>query len=166
VMRRDGQKLQFIYTNILLPDSSENQEGSNGFVEFKISPKENIKNGEIIPNKANIVFDFEEPLATNSVQNTIKSSKNGVLNKLLIHPNPAQNLTTIILELSKEKYMDYEKIRAIEVYDIIGKKILFVNYIVGEQSIQLDLSSIKSGVYLVKVINQNGEQFSGKLIKG
>jgi hypothetical protein len=165
VMRRDGQKLQFIYTNILLPDSSENQEGSNGFVEFKISPKKGIKNGQIIPNKANIVFDFEDPLVTNSVQNTIKSSKYGVLNKLVIHPNPAQNLTTIVLELSKQKYMNYEKIRAIEVYDIIGKKILFVNYTVGEQSIQLDVSSIQIGVYLVKVISHNGEQFSGKLLK-
>ena len=165
VMRRDGQNLQFIYTNIFLPDSSENQEGSNGFVEFKISPKEGIKNGEIIPNKASIVFDFEDPLATNRVQNTIKSSKDGVYNKLVIHPNPVQKLTTIVLELSKAKYMDYETISTIEVYDIIGKKIRSVNYTVGEQSIQLDVSRLQSGVYLVKVINQNGEHFSGKLIK-
>ena len=165
VMRRDGQNLQFIYTNIFLPDSSENQEGSNGFVEFKISPKEGIKNGEIIPNKASIVFDFEDPLATNRVQNTIKSSKDGVYNKLVIHPNPVQKLTTIVLELSKAKYMDYETISTIEVYDIIGKKIRYVNYTVGEQSIQLDVSRLQSGVYLVKVINQNGEHFSGKLIK-
>ena len=165
VMRRDGQTLQFVYTNILLPDSSENQEGSNGFVEFKISPKEGIKNGEIIPNRANIVFDFEEPLATNRVQNTIKYSKDGVLNKLVIHPNPAQKLTTIVLELSKAKYLDYETISAIEVYDIIGKQIYSVDYTIGEQSIQLDVSNIENGVYLIKVINQNGEQFSGKLLK-
>ncbi|MFT4525740.1 MAG: hypothetical protein ACI85F_001896, partial [Bacteroidia bacterium] len=165
VMRREGQTIKFIYTNIFLPDSSENQEGSNGFVEFKISPKKGIKNGQIIPNKANIVFDFEDPLATNRVQNIIKYNTDGVLNRLVIYPNPAQNSTTIVLELSKTKYLDYETISTMEVYDIIGNKNHSVNYTIGEQSIQLDLSSIPSGVYIVKVINQNGEQFTGKLLK-
>ncbi|MFT4987065.1 MAG: putative repeat protein (TIGR01451 family), partial [Flavobacteriales bacterium] len=165
VMRREGQTIKFIYTNILLPDSSENQEGSNGFVEFKISPKKGIKNGQIIPNKANIVFDFEDPLATNRVQNIIKYNTDGVLNKLVIYPNPAQNSTTIVLELSKAKYLDYETISTMEVYDIIGNKNHSVNYTIGEQSIQLDVSSLEAGVYIVKVINQNGEQFSGKLLK-
>ncbi|MFT7155717.1 MAG: putative repeat protein (TIGR01451 family) [Parvicella sp.] len=165
VMSRDGQTIQFIYTNIFLPDSSENQEGSNGFVEFKISPKENIKNGQIIPNKASIIFDFEDPLSTNRVQNTIKFSKEGVLNKLVMHPNPAQSLTTIALELSKEKYLDHESISSIEVYDIIGEQVHSLGFTIGEQSIQLDVSTLENGVYLVKVINQNGEQFSGKLIK-
>ncbi|MFT4682145.1 MAG: hypothetical protein ACI9YU_002000, partial [Flavobacteriales bacterium] len=122
-------------------------------------------NGQIIPNKANIVFDFEDPLATNRVQNIIKYNTDGVLNRLVIYPNPAQNSTTIVLELSKTKYLDYETISTMEVYDIIGNKNHSVNYTIGEQSIQLDLSSIPSGVYIVKVINQNGEQFTGKLLK-
>ncbi|MFT5227011.1 MAG: hypothetical protein ACI9EV_000130, partial [Urechidicola sp.] len=165
VTQREGQTIKFIYTNIFLPDSSENQEGSNGFAEFKISPKKGIKNGQIIPNKANIVFDFEDPLTTNRVQNIIKYNTDGVLNRLIIYPNPAQNSTTIVLELSKAKYLDYETISTMEVYDIIGKKNHSVNYTIGEQSIQLDVSSLEAGVYIVKVLNQDGDQFSGKLIK-
>ena len=65
VMERDRQTIQLLFTNVYLPDSSENQEKSNGFIEFKITPKINIENGIIISNKGDIVFDYEEPLATN-----------------------------------------------------------------------------------------------------
>jgi hypothetical protein len=148
-----------------LPDSSQNQEGSNGFIEFKISPRDGINNGTIIPNKADIVFDFEDPLATNRVQNTIKSSKDGVQNSLVIHPNPVNRITNVMLELGKEKYLNYELINTIEVYDIIGKRIHSVAYSIGEQHIQLDCELLAGGTYLVKVINQDGAQFIGKLIK-
>jgi hypothetical protein len=164
-MNRAGQTVQFIFTNIFLPDSSQDQKGSNGFVSFKIRPKANVENGVIIPNKADIVFDFEDPLPTNRVQNTIKYSKSGVQNRLVIYPNPAQEKTHLTLVLSNEKYLDYESISAIEVYDIIGKRVDLVGYSKGEQSIELNCSLLEKGTYLVKVINQNFEQFSGKLIK-
>ena len=70
------------------------------FVEFKINPKENIKHGKVIPNRANIVFYIDEFFTTNTVQNTIKYSKKWVLNKLVIHPNPSQYFTKIIFKLS------------------------------------------------------------------
>ncbi|MBL4669466.1 MAG: VCBS repeat-containing protein [Flavobacteriales bacterium] len=63
-MNRNGQEITFTFTNIYLPDSSQNQKESNGFIEYKITPKSNIDNGTIISNQASIVFDFEEPLAT------------------------------------------------------------------------------------------------------
>lgn len=164
-MQRDGKNIQFTFTNIFLPDSSENQEESNGFIEFKISPKTDINNGEIIPNKANIVFDYEEPLATNRVQNTIKFNKDGIKNKLIIHPNPVQDLTNIILELGKEKYLSYELIKTIKVYDLVGKRVESIAYTIKEQSITLDCSLMSKGAYIVKAINQNGEEFNGKLVK-
>ena len=165
VLKRDGQAVQFIFTNIYLPDSSENLEGSNGFVEFKISPKANIKNGEIIPNEAAIVFDFEEPLATNSVRNTVKFSKEGVQNKLLIHPNPVVDFTNIVLELGREKYLNYERINTLAIYDIVGERVQAIAYRIGEQSISLDCRLLRKGTYLLKVINQDGEPFNGKLMK-
>jgi hypothetical protein len=165
IIKRNGKTMEFIFTNIYLPDSSENQEGSNGFIEFKIRPKSGIKNGDIIANKADIVFDFEDPLATNRVQNTVKFSKEGVSNKLVIQPNPVRDLTTVVLELGKEKYLNYETINTIELYDVIGKRIHSVQYSIGEQSISLDCRLIDQGSYIVKVFNQNGDQFSGKLIK-
>lgn len=165
VMKRNGHTIQFVFTNIYLPDSSQNQEESNGFVEFKISPKNDIQNGSIIPNKADIVFDFEDPLTTNRVQNTIKFNKEGVQNKLIIHPNPVEFQTNLILELGKNKYIDYQLINDIKVYDVIGKRIYSFNYSIGEQSIMLDCSLMAPGTYLVKVVNESGEQYTGKLIK-
>jgi len=164
-MIRDGQTIQFLYTNIYLPDSSQNQEGSNGFVEFKINPRTGVDNGTIIPNKADIVFDFEEPLATNRVQNTIKFSQEGIQNRLLIHPNPVGSIANVMLELGKEKYLTDESIEVIIVYDAIGKQIHSVDYRIGKQSILLDCSFLTGGTYLVKVINQDGTQFMGKLMK-
>jgi uncharacterized repeat protein (TIGR01451 family) len=165
VMQRNGNEIMFTYTNIFLPDSSEDLEGSNGFVEFKISPIQSIKNGEIIPNKADIIFDYEEPLATNRVQNTIKYSKQGVSNRVVINPNPVEDFTNIALELSKDKYINHMTIKQFEVYDIVGRMVESIDYTIGQQNISLNVSELESGIYTINIINQDGEKFGGKLIK-
>ena len=84
---------------------------------------------------------------------------------MIIHPNPVNQNTNIMLELGKEKYLDYESISTIEVYDIIGQHVHSVTYNIGKQSIQLNCELLATGAYMVKVINQDSSQFSGKLIK-
>ena len=53
-----------------LPPNIQNHEGE-GYVKFKIKPKSNIKTGTMIKNVATIIFDWNEPIDTPLVFNTI-----------------------------------------------------------------------------------------------
>ncbi len=57
---------EFLFENILLPDSNVNQAGSNGFVKFSIYPRADAPLETLIENDAAIYFDFNEPVITNT----------------------------------------------------------------------------------------------------
>jgi uncharacterized repeat protein (TIGR01451 family) len=63
--------LKFGFDNIYLPDSNSNETESHGYVVYQISPKIGVSNGSIVNNKAEIYFDYNPAVATNSVFNTL-----------------------------------------------------------------------------------------------
>ena len=63
--------LTFTFDNILLPDSSHDQLGSNGFVQFSVQPKAGLAPQTKIENFADIFFDYNEPVRTNPTLNRI-----------------------------------------------------------------------------------------------
>ncbi|MEO1515893.1 MAG: T9SS type A sorting domain-containing protein [Bacteroidota bacterium] len=67
----DENVIRFAFPNILLPDSSTNLIGSNGFVSFKIQQQPDNAIGTEINNSAAIYFDFNDPIITNETYHTI-----------------------------------------------------------------------------------------------
>ncbi len=63
--------VQFTFYNIMLPDSNINEVASHGFIKFKIRQKPNLPIGTRIYNKADIYFDFNDPIITNETWHTI-----------------------------------------------------------------------------------------------
>lgn len=63
--------LEFRFENILLPDSTTNLEGSNGFVFYDVILSQDLPIGTSIRNTAAIYFDYNEPIITNTTVNTI-----------------------------------------------------------------------------------------------
>ncbi len=61
----------FIFDPIALVDSTTNFELSQGFISFSIMATENIDAGELVQNKAEIIFDKNDPIITNSTLNTV-----------------------------------------------------------------------------------------------
>ena len=85
--------LRLSFPNINLDFKDNNEENSKGFVKFRISPKQNITIGTKVENRAGIVFDFNEPIITNSVQNTfvnaipeVRFSIENIQNVLTVNP--------------------------------------------------------------------------------
>lgn len=66
--------VKFRFNNINLPDSASSPEGSIGYVIFKVSQKPFLFIGSEIRNKVGIYFDFNPPIITNEVLNTISSN--------------------------------------------------------------------------------------------
>ncbi|MEM6262559.1 MAG: T9SS type A sorting domain-containing protein [Bacteroidota bacterium] len=67
----DDKVLVFTFENILLPDSATNFTESQGFVAYSINHKGTLPVGTEITNSAAIYFDFNKPIITNTVLNTI-----------------------------------------------------------------------------------------------
>jgi uncharacterized repeat protein (TIGR01451 family) len=62
--------IKFNYPKIYLPDSTNNEPESHGYVQFKIKSKNTLLPGDVINNKANIYFDFNPPIITNTATAT------------------------------------------------------------------------------------------------
>ncbi|MEM7367814.1 MAG: PKD domain-containing protein [Bacteroidota bacterium] len=65
--------LVFTFANINLPDSASDPTGSQGMVSFSLEHNGTLSLGDQITNSAAIYFDFNEPIITNEVLNTIYS---------------------------------------------------------------------------------------------
>lgn len=69
----DQGTLKFHFPNILLPDSNVNEAASHGFASFRIKPREPLLLGTTIENTANIFFDHNPPVITDSSVLTVTS---------------------------------------------------------------------------------------------
>jgi uncharacterized repeat protein (TIGR01451 family) len=63
--------LTWTFDNINLPDSTRDGVGSNGFARFTVRPLDNLPTGTRIENFADIFFDYNPPVRTNTVFNTL-----------------------------------------------------------------------------------------------
>ncbi len=148
--------ITWTFLNIGLPFEEEDEEGSNGYVEFSISPKANQENEAVIENNADIYFDFNDPIRTNTVFNTI--SDEYFLNKknaqLIVFPNP--NKTFFTLELWTK-----EIIYNTQILNTMGK----IVYNKNESKSLIEINhNWEPGAYLVKVIGEDGKSYSKTII--
>lgn len=62
--------VHFNFPNIFLPDSTTNEPGSHGYIQYRIKPKATAMPGSVIENSASIYFDFNSPVLTNTASTT------------------------------------------------------------------------------------------------
>ncbi len=65
----DRGAASFLFENILLPDSTTNEKESHGFIKFRIDLGDHVRPGDILLNSADIYFDFNERISTNTTSN-------------------------------------------------------------------------------------------------
>lgn len=141
--------LEWTYNNILLPDSTTNESESNGFATFTVFQKPNLQEGIVLRNKADIYFDFNDPIITNETWHTIYDGIFAILGsdeinfnqiKLKAYPNPTNGFLIIEnLDLIESKFYIYSQIGTLVASDKLS----------GEKT-TLNLSSLDSGVYFIK----------------
>ncbi|MEO8770982.1 MAG: T9SS type A sorting domain-containing protein [Ferruginibacter sp.] len=64
-IKRKDNKLQFYFNDIHLPYAAINEQASQGYVVFKIKPKNSVVIGDSLNNRASIYFDFNPAIVTN-----------------------------------------------------------------------------------------------------
>ena len=125
-----GTEIHMVYTFF---DERNPEEKYTFVVDFKYDPNPEEPGEE--PEEPG--EDPEEPGDGEDVSELTSS--------FLIYPNPVNDKLYIETEV---------EVREVEVYDVFGRQQITVN---RQQSSCMDVTSLNSGVYFVKVITDNGE---------
>lgn len=143
--RISGNKVEFIFENINLPFDDAN---NDGYIAFKIKTKPTLVLGDTFSNSANIYFDYNFPITTNTYTTTIAALSNPSFeldNYFNLYPNPTSNDLTIHLKQAIE-------INSIQIYNTIGQ---LVQVQTGNAS-KVDVSNLKTGNYFIKINTSSG----------
>lgn len=145
VTRINGNKVEFIFENINLPfDDATN----DGYVAFKIKTLPSLVVGNTFSNTANIYFDYNFPIITNTATTTIAALNNPSFEfatYFSLYPNPATSELNINLKSAIE-------IISIQIYNTIGQ---LVSVQTGN-ALKVDVSNLKTGNYFIKVNTNEG----------
>jgi uncharacterized repeat protein (TIGR01451 family) len=154
--------LTWTFPNIKLVDSTTNEPGSHGLIQFSIRPKNGMALGTRLENFADIYFDFNDPIRTNTTVNTIwvPTLDPGVLDTvfvtevkkviterdLSIYPNPTKGKVNILTTSPATAY----------VFNSNG--VLVIRRNLETSTNEIDLTSLSKGLYLIRLDAENGKQ--------
>lgn len=146
-------QVEFIFEDINLPfDDATN----DGYVVFKIKTKSTLVVGNSISNLANIYFDYNFPIVTNTATSTFQvlgSNEFDSNNALTLYPIPVKDNLNF-------SFKNNEITSSISIYNLLGQLIQTVT----NPSNSIDVSNLQSGSYLIKVTTDKGIS-SGKFVK-
>ncbi|MEM1323594.1 MAG: T9SS type A sorting domain-containing protein, partial [Bacteroidota bacterium] len=155
-----GNILEFTFNDIMLPDSFVNEPASNGFVIFDIQMRPDLAYGTTVSNTAAIYFDFNAPIITNTVVNTLKMpvSTREVAESdipLTLMPNPHRGQGQLRYQLERR-----EQVR-IRLFDVKGRLVEvlqdFTEQGPGLHQLPLDIRAKAAGVYFLHLETANGQ---------
>ena len=143
--------VRFEHEGINLPDSGSNFAGSQGFVRFRVRPFTNLPNGTLAENTADIHFDYNPPIVTNTVFNTLTGSiVNGVAEVIVpdqvlsIVPNPVQDQAIITVDASFDGAAD------LHLTDAAGRLVRRWKVRSNEQ-VLVNMSGTPAGMYALQL---------------
>ncbi len=163
----NGNVLEVLYENIMLPDSFVNEPGSNGFFVYDIEVKRNLDPLTEIKNRAGIYFDFNEPIITNTTLNTIEEivSIPEVVDPIAFELTPNPTSGNIQLQFAIES----SEVISISLIDLLGENIAVLQGASqmpsGKYSLSFNIGDLAQGVYFVNIRGENGRLSSRKLVK-
>lgn len=143
----DGRVLSFTFDHIMLPDSNSNEAGSHGFAQFSIEPMP-MSPGNSVENFADIFFDFNPPIRTNTSVVTaplLTAVNEGQPSQLMIMPNPGTDHFTLTLPSGQH---------TIFIFDAKGQ-LVFEQRTTQERPM-IDTSTLRPGLFLVRILHASG----------
>ena len=160
LLTRTGSYLVWDFVDIQLPVSIPNTLLGKGFITFKVKLKPGFAVGDIIPNEANIFFDTNPAITTNSF-NTVFTPTLGtstfINSDVVIYPNPATTMVQIALNNSSET------INSVVVYDLMGKNVMLINDLNSSQ-FTLNTSTLSKGIYMLEINSNTDAKLVKKLV--
>jgi len=144
----------FYFDDIHLPDSATSSEESHGYVMYSIYPSKTLAEYSAVHNRASIYFDYNPPIHTNEVFNTVvdqypittRATEGQYERAVVVTPNPTKGLVQII---SRGPVLEEIVVRHWTGGEIVRKRD------VGRAD-RIDLRGLPRGIYVVEVFYQGG----------
>jgi hypothetical protein len=153
-------KLSWYNPNIELPDSLSDPEGSQGYVSFRIKPKDGLSMMTPIDNQASIRFDYNEHIITNVASIYVNGLQDEQVGYLHIRPNPARDYFEVLPMLNG---LPTDEVDYVRLYDLQGK-MLVLDYNQMGDYFRFFSSNVVAGVYLVEVTLKENRRLRGKVV--
>jgi uncharacterized repeat protein (TIGR01451 family) len=140
-LKIENQELEWEFRNINLPDSTNDEPNSHGYVSFKVKPTNGYTIDTIFENTAEIYFDFNEPIITNTMVTTFSSRLN--INdvtqyNISLFPNPTKDKIFIT---------STQKLTHVIVTNLLGQTLKSIP--INNLEAVLELDELPSGNYFV-----------------
>lgn len=156
ITERTGNTVKFIFNDINLTYADNDFEASQGYIMYKVKTESDATIGDIVEAEAGIYFNFNEPIYTNEYSTTIGATAgvtDVIADSFVIYPNPASSKIT----LQMKNILDAD----VTVTDVLGKTV--IAFKVQGAQLDIDVSSLNSGLYFVKVA-AGGKSVTKKLV--
>ena len=150
----NDNEVAFIFEDINLPPQEVDEEGSNGHIAFEIRTVDDLIIGDSVENTANIFFDFNPPIITNTVVTTVAeplSIDDFVADTIKIYPNPVSNGLNIQFEGGRTSAQ-------ISLVSLQGQ------VVARTETTYIDVAKLSAGVYFLRIETEQG-LFIKKIIK-
>jgi uncharacterized repeat protein (TIGR01451 family) len=144
-MNSQTREVVWTFSNIMLPDSASDPEGSIGSLWFDIEMVD-LEPGDEIENTAYIFFDSNEAIVTNTSLHTIGTPLSATgpgATSFSVFPNPGEGLIFFKGDLQIGEM--------VSVRDLTGRQVIRERF----SGRALDVSGLHSGMYLVTVGNRS-----------
>ncbi len=106
-------------------------------------------------------FEDEAQLNPRSYQfKGLKEELNGSAEMVEVYPNPSDG----IFEISIDDHKGMIGIKDVKVYDMKGRIVFDLKFEIDQQSVKVDISDQKVGIYQYYIIDANLKTHNGKLI--
>jgi hypothetical protein len=160
----------FTFANINLPWKNGYGDAlSSALVHYSIQRKTTTPPGSEFTNTANIYFDYNAPITTNTTVNTLGvvagvdeagANSSGAVT-LDLYPVPASDQLTI-----RVNNMSKSESATVSIIDLMGKVVLsdLVDLGAGSTVVTQDVSSLMSGTYLTRIQFENGSSIVRKIV--
>ncbi|HXB41433.1 MAG TPA: T9SS type A sorting domain-containing protein [Bacteroidia bacterium] len=139
-------KFDFRYCH--LQPAAWDSANSSGFITYTIKQKKYLTLGTQIKNRADIYFDYNTPILTNTTINTINAVginyNSDKSNTIKVYPNPATEAVTI-----ECKYPNAE----MRMFDLLGNEIRNEKF---NFKTQINVFGLSNGLYLISIKTAEG----------
>jgi len=159
--------LQFTFEDINLPPEALDEPGSHGFVKYRVSQYPNNPIGTIIYNTAQIFFDNNAPIVTNTTYHEIgedfieillSNNENIKDERVKVIPNPFNETTQFSIISEKNEKAVY----TLKVLNTIGQIIRLEEF--QEASYDFHRKNLSDGLYLFTIENKGELITTGKMM--
>lgn len=156
ILDRVGNTLNWKFEGVNLQPSIANTTTGKGYIVFQIKPTAGYAVNDIIPNTANIYFDFNPAIVTNTCNTQFVSTLANTDfddHKMSVYPNPVQNNLTIT---------NATTIDSVAIISVLGQEV--INVKINDLHAEINTSELANGIYFVKITSE-GKEKTVKIVK-